>query len=113
MVHSQTPILKPQNSCQQPRSRTPGTSLCHRNQYLHHTCLMFSHPTIPFPFRPATITLEWGRRSKTCNSPTAKQPHSPMKTLSSNLWIKGRPLLPSSSDCAKLIRIKIPADEVH
>ena len=36
-----------------------------------------------------------------------------MKTLSSNLWVKGKPLLPSSSDCAKLIRVKIPADEVH
>ena len=36
-----------------------------------------------------------------------------MKTLSSNLWVKGKPLLPSSSDCAKLIRIKIPGDEVH
>ena len=41
MVHSQTPILKPQNSCQQPRSRTPETSLCHRNRYLHHTRLIF------------------------------------------------------------------------
>ena len=54
-----------------------------------------------------------GRRSKTCISPTAKQPHSPMKTLSSNLWVKGKPLLPSSSDRAKLIRVKIPANEVH
>ena len=54
----------------------------------------------------------WGRRSKTI-SPTAKQPYSPMKTPSSNLWVKGKPLLPSRSDCAKLTRVKIPAIEVH
>ena len=59
LEHSQTPILKPQNSCQQPRSRTPETSLCHRNRYLHHTRLIFSHAKILFPSRPATITLEW------------------------------------------------------
>ena len=57
------PHLEPQFSCQQPRSRTPETFLCHRNQYLHHTCLIFSHPNIPFPSRPATITLEWVLRA--------------------------------------------------
>ena len=71
MVHSQTPILKPQNSCQQPRSRTPETSLCHRNRYLHHTCLIFSHPNISFPSRPATITLEWVLK-RGCQHPSDK-----------------------------------------
>ena len=69
--HSQTPILKPQNSCQQPRSRTPETSLRHRNRYLHHTCLIFSHPNIPFPSRPATITLEWVHK-RGCQHPSEK-----------------------------------------
>ena len=54
----------------------------------------------------------WGRRSKTI-SPTAKQLYSPMKTLSSNPWVKGKPLLPSCSDCAKLTPVKTPAIEVH
>ena len=71
MVHSQTPILKPQNSCQQPRSRTPETSLCHRNRYLHHTCLIFSHPNISFPSRPATIRLEWVLK-RGCQHPSDK-----------------------------------------
>ena len=53
-----------------------------------------------------------GRRFKTI-SPTAKQLYSPMKTLSSNLWVKGKPLHLFSSDCAKLALTKIPADEVH
>ena len=35
--HSQTAILKPQYSCQQPRPCTPETSLCYKNRYLHHT----------------------------------------------------------------------------
>ncbi|CAH3139379.1 unnamed protein product [Pocillopora meandrina] len=53
-----------------------------------------------------------GRRSKTI-SPTAKQPYSLMKTLTSNLWVKGKPLHLFSSDYAKLTLVKIPADEVH
>ena len=69
--HSQIPILTPQNSCQQPRSRTPETSLCHRNRYLHHTCLIFSHPNISFPSRPATITLEWVLK-RGCQHPSDK-----------------------------------------
>ena len=36
-----------------------------------------------------------------------------MKTLTSNLWVKGKPPLLSSWDYAKLALIKIPADEVH
>ena len=69
--HSQTTIMKPQNSCQQPRSHTPETSLCHRNRYLHHTCLIFSHPNISFPSRPATITLEWVLK-RGCQHPSEK-----------------------------------------
>ena len=70
--HSQTPILTPQNSCQQLRSRTPETSLCHRNWYLHHTCLIFSHANISFPSHPATITLlEWVLK-RACQHPSDK-----------------------------------------
>ena len=36
-----------------------------------------------------------------------------MKTLTSNLWVKGKPLYLFSSDYAKLTLVKIPADEVH
>ena len=36
-----------------------------------------------------------------------------MKTLTSNLWVKGKPLHLFSSDYAKLTLVKIPADEVH
>ena len=68
---SQTPILTPQSSCQQPRSRTPETSLCHRNRYLHHTCLIFSHPNISFPSGPATIRLEWVLK-RGCQHPSDK-----------------------------------------
>ena len=46
-------------------------------------------------------------------SPTAKRLYSPMKTLSSNLWVKGKPLHLFSSDCANKALVKIPADEVH
>ena len=70
--HSQTPILTPQNSCQQLRSRTPETSLCHRNWYLHHTCLIFSHANLSFPSHPATITLlEWVLK-RACQHPSDK-----------------------------------------
>ena len=66
-----TGTLSNQNSCQQPRSRTPETSLCHRNRYLHHTYLILSHPNISFPSRPATITLEWVLK-RGCQHPSDK-----------------------------------------
>ena len=48
--HSQTSILKPQYSCQQPRPRTPETSLCFKNRYLHHTFDYFaSKHTVSIP----------------------------------------------------------------
>ena len=48
--HSQTSILKPQYSCQQPRPRTPETSLCYKNRYLHHTFYYFaSKYTVSIP----------------------------------------------------------------
>ena len=48
--HSQTSILKPQYSCQQPRPRTPETSLCYKNRYLHHTFDYFaSKHTVSIP----------------------------------------------------------------
>ena len=65
------PILKPQKSCQKPRSCTSETSLCHQNRHLHHTCLIFSHANIPFPSRPATIRLEWVLK-RGCQHPSDK-----------------------------------------
>ncbi|CAH3139415.1 unnamed protein product [Pocillopora meandrina] len=48
--HSQTSILKPQYSCQQPRPRTPDTFLCYKNRYLHHTFDYFaSKHTVSIP----------------------------------------------------------------
>ena len=48
--HSQTSILKPQYSCQQSRPRTPETSLCYTNRYLHHTFDYFaSKHTLSIP----------------------------------------------------------------
>ena len=56
--HSQTSILKPQYSCQQPRPWLPRHPYATRTD----TCttrLIISHPNILFPSRPATITLVW------------------------------------------------------
>ena len=36
-----------------------------------------------------------------------------MTTLSSNLWVNCKPLLPSGLECANLGLVKIPADEVN
>ena len=48
--HSRTSILKPQYSCQQPIPRTPETSLCYKNRYLHHTFDYFaSKHTVSIP----------------------------------------------------------------
>ena len=64
------------------------------------------------PDKIAQLLIPLGQTKKTILL-TAKQPYSPMTTLSSNLWVNCKPLLLSGLDCANLGLVKIPADEVN
>ena len=64
------------------------------------------------PDKIAQLLIPLGQTKKTILL-SAKQPYSPMTTLSSNLWVNCKRLLLSALDYANLGLVKIPADEVN